>query len=132
MQKARHNLEVFRLLRKNKFSDWSITAGFYTIYHCFLAIAVKHGYESKNQTCTIALIETLQEQGKISLNPDIINFMKYNEEENLPENSIIELREDYTYGISLEVEDKKQLDRIEKLCVESIEATKNIVYEENK
>ncbi|MEK6927572.1 MAG: hypothetical protein AABX11_04005 [Nanoarchaeota archaeon] len=35
LQKARHNLEVFHLLRKNKFSDWSITAGFYTIYREF-------------------------------------------------------------------------------------------------
>ena len=131
LQKARHNLEVFRLLRKNKFSDWSITAGFYAIYHCFLAIAVKYGYESKNQTCTITLIETLQEQGKISINQDIIDFMKYDERENNHEDSIIELREDYTYGIDLEVKDKEQLNRIEKLCVEFIDSTKNIVYEEN-
>ncbi len=130
LEKARHNLELFRFLRKNKFSDWSITAGFYTIYHCFLAIAVKYGYESKNQTCTIALIETLQEQGKISINKDIINFMKYNEEENPNEESIIELREDYTYGIDLEIKDKEQLNKIEKLCIEFIESTKNIVYEE--
>lgn len=131
LQKARHNLEVFRLLRKNKFSDWSITAGFYALYHCFLAIAVKHGYESKNQTCTIALIENLQEQGEISINPDIIDFMKYNEEENYHEDSIIELREDYTYGVDLEVRDKEQLNRIEKLCIEFIDFTKNIIYEEN-
>ena len=131
MQKARHNLEVFRLLRKNRFSDWSITAGFYTLYHCFLAIAIKYGYESKNQICTIALMETLQEQGKISINQDIIDFMKYDEEENHHEDSIIELREDYTYGVDLEVKDKEQLDRIEKLCIEFIDSTKDIVYEEN-
>ena len=131
LQKARHNLEVFRLLRKNKFSDWAITSGFYTLYHCFLAIAVKYGYESKNQTCTIALIENLQEQGKISINPEIINFMKYNKEENPHEESIIELREDYTYGVNLEVKDKQQLDKIEKLCIEFIDATKDIVYGKN-
>jgi len=131
LQKAKHNLDVFRLLRKNRFSDWSITAGFYVLYHCFLAIAVKHGYESKNQICTIALIETLQEQGKISINPDIIDFMKYNEGENYPEESIIELRENYTYGVELEVEDKEQLDKIERLCVEFLDSVKNIVYEEN-
>lgn len=130
LQKARHNLELFRFLRKNKFSDWSITAGFYTLYHCFLAIAVKYGYESKNQTCTIALIETLQEQGKISINQDIIDFMKYDEGENNSEHSIIELREDYTYGVDLEVNDKEQLDRIEKLCVEFIDSAKNIIYGE--
>jgi len=130
LQKARHNLEVFRLLRKNNFSDWSVTAGFYVIYHCFLAIAVKHGYESKNQSCTISLIEALQEQGKISINKDIIDFMKYEEEENNHENSIIELREDYTYGVDLQVRDNKHLDKIEKLCIEFIDSAKGIIYGE--
>lgn len=128
LEKAKHNLEVFRLLRKNKFSDWSINVGFYILYHCFLAIAIKYGYESKNQTCTIALIEILQEQGKISINKDIIDFMKYNDEGSNHEESIIELREDYTYGIDIEVNDKEQLDRIENLCVEFIDSTKYIVY----
>ncbi|MAH51599.1 hypothetical protein CMI37_37630 [Candidatus Pacearchaeota archaeon] len=129
LEKARHNLEVFRLLRKNNSSDWSITAGFYTLYHCFLAIAVKHGYESRNQTCTIALMETLQEQGKISIDREIIEFMKYEEDEKNHEDSLIELREDYTYGVDLEVKDEDQLDKIEKLCVEFIDVVKGIVYE---
>lgn len=130
LEKARHNLEVFRLLRKSGFSDWSITTGFYALYHCFLAIAVKYKYESRNQTCTIALIESLQEDGKISINPDIIDFMKYEEQENNHEYSIIELREDYTYGVDLTVKNEKHLDRIEKLCIEFIDATKDIIYEE--
>ena len=130
LEKARHNLEVFRFLRKNGFSDWSITTGFYTLYHCFLAIAVRYGYESRNQTCTIALIESMREEGKISINPDIIEFMKYEEEENNREYSIIELREDYTYGVDLTVKDEKHLDRIDKLCVEVIDATKDIIYQE--
>jgi len=132
LEKAKHNLEAFKFLRKNKFSDWSVMAGFYTIYHCLLAISVKFGYETKNQTCTIALIETLQEEGKIKINPDIIEFMKYEEEENSHENSIIELREDYTYGVDLEVKDEQHLDKIEKLCVEFIDSVKEIIFEENK
>jgi len=130
LKKARHNLEVFKLLRKNNSSDWSITAGFYTLYHCFLAIAVKYGYESKNQTCTIALIESLQEQGKISINKKIIDFMKYEEEGENHEDSLIELREDYTYGVDLEVKDEEQLDKIEKLCIEFIDIVKDIFYGE--
>ena len=128
LEKARHNLEVFRLLRKNNSSDWSITAGFYTLYHCFLAIVIKHGYESRNQTCTIALMESLQEQDKISIDKNIIEFMKYEEDEKSHENSLIELRENYTYGVDLEVKDEEQLDKIEKLCVEFIDVTKDIIY----
>ncbi|MCH7568622.1 MAG: HEPN domain-containing protein [Nanoarchaeota archaeon] len=128
VEKARHNLEVFKLLRKNNSSDWSITAGFYTLYHCFLAIAIKQGYESKNQTCTIALMELLQEQGKISIDKGIIEFMKYEEEKKNYGDSLIELREDYTYGVDIEVKDEEQLDKIENLCVEFIDVVKDIVY----
>ena len=54
--------------------------------------------------------------------------MKYEEEEKDHEDSLIELREDYTYGIDLEVKNEEQLDKIEKLCVEFIDITKDIVY----
>ena len=128
IEKARHNLEVLKLLRKEGFSDWSITTGFYSLYHCFLAIAVKFGYESRNQTCTIALIESLQEEEKISLDKNVIEFMKYEEEENTHEDSLIELREEYTYGVNLKVENKKHLDKIEKMCVELINKTREIIY----
>src|SRR3989338_6222018 len=128
LEKAAHNLEVFNLLRKNNSSDWSITAGFYTLYHCFLAIAVKFGYESRNQTCTIMLMEMLKEQGRISIGDEIIGFMKYEEDKKTHEDSLIELREDYTYGIDLEVKDEDQLNKIENLCVKFIDIAKDIVY----
>ena len=60
--KAEHNLKAINNFKTTGFSDWSITAGFYSIYHCFLAMAYKFGYESRNQTCTIALIEWLKEK----------------------------------------------------------------------
>ncbi|MDO8459935.1 MAG: HEPN domain-containing protein [Nanoarchaeota archaeon] len=128
IEKAKHNLGVLKLLRKNGFSDWSITAGFYSLYHCFLAIAVYFGYESKNQTCTISLIESLQEDGKISLRKEIVDFMKYEEEQNSHEDSILELREEYSYGIDLEVKNEEQLDKIESLCIELIDKTRETIY----
>lgn len=51
--KAEHNLEGISKFVEIGFSDWTMSAGFYCIYHCFLAIATKFGYESGNQTCTI-------------------------------------------------------------------------------
>lgn len=128
LDKARHMLEGFQLLRKNGFSDLAVGAGFYAMYHCFLGIAVKYGYESKNQTCTIALIEALQEGGKIDLKKEIVDFMKYEEEKNTHEDSVIELREDYTYGVELQVKDEDQLNTIEKLCIELLEVTRSILY----
>jgi|SRR3989338_2861662 len=54
--KAEHNLKAVFSFSKTGFSDWAVSASFYSIYHCFLAIALKFGYESRNQECTIALI----------------------------------------------------------------------------
>src|SRR3989344_4121270 len=46
LAKAEHNLDGITRFKEIGFSDWSMSAGFYCIYHCFLAIAAKFGYES--------------------------------------------------------------------------------------
>ncbi len=60
-EKAEHNLRALNYFEKGGFADWSFSAGFYSIYHCFLAIIAKFSYESINQECTIALVEQLKE-----------------------------------------------------------------------
>src|SRR3989344_9191594 len=55
LEKAEHNLIGITKFKDIGFSDWSMSAGFYCVYHCFLAIAAKFGYESGNQTCTVSL-----------------------------------------------------------------------------
>ncbi len=62
--KAEHNLKAALYFEKGRFSDWSASAFFYCIYHCFLAILRKFGYESRNQECSIAVIEMLKEDKK--------------------------------------------------------------------
>jgi len=68
LAKAEHNFSAINCFDKEGFSDWSISAVFYCIYHCFLAIISKFGYESRNQECTFALIESFIEDKKINLN----------------------------------------------------------------
>lgn len=67
IKKAEHNYNGIFKLKDAGLSDWSASAVFYTIYHCFLAIAAYFGYESRNQECTVALIEHLKETGKIDI-----------------------------------------------------------------
>src|SRR3989344_7848343 len=62
IEKAEHYLNVTAYLVKGDFSDISLGTLFYTMYQCFLAIASKFGYESRNQTCTISLMYYLKEQ----------------------------------------------------------------------
>src|SRR3989344_9571696 len=104
--KAEHDLKVTRYLVKGGFTDASIGTIFYTMYQCFLAIAAKFRYSSGNQTCTIALIEYLKEENKIDLDLKFIKYLQYQDEN---KESVIEMREDSTYGTELEV-DKSRID----------------------
>jgi uncharacterized protein (UPF0332 family) len=61
--KAEYDKKAALFFDKNGYSDWSASAFFYSLYHCFLAVLVKHGYESRNQDCTLAVIEFLKEEG---------------------------------------------------------------------
>ncbi len=122
LAKAEHDFEGITKFRDIGFSDWSIAAGFYSIYHAFLAIAATFGYESSNQTCTIALMRHLKETGKINLDEKFIESLEYEE------NSIITLREDYTYGIQVAVKDETKINQLKEICKELIDNTKDIIF----
>ena len=123
LNKAEHNLKAITTFKNNGFSDWSISAGFYCIYHCFLAIACKFGYESANQTCTIALIEFLKEEKMINLDNKFIDLLKDESEKNF-----LDLRESYTYGIEVSVKDQTKIADLIKSCKEIIDLTKEIIF----
>ena len=75
-------------------------------------IKLKFGYESRNQACTIALIEWLKEENKIDIDGNFIETLKEAEIEELQESKFIEMREDYTYGIELSVEDESKIKKL--------------------
>ena len=127
IRKAQHNLKAINYLLKGNFSDVSINMVFYSMYHCMLAIAVKFGYESRNQTCTISLIEYLKEEGKIDISNRYIDMLKYAEVGE--ENSIIEMREELTYGIEISAENKAEINELIDDCTKLIDITKEIVYD---
>jgi uncharacterized protein (UPF0332 family) len=124
--KAEHNLRAFLYFDKGGFSDWSVSAGFYCIYHCFLAIAAKFGYESRNQSCTIALIELLKENGKINIDPKFIEMLKSEDYNERHESTVIELREEYAYGITTSVE-RAKITKLIEACKDVLDITKELV-----
>lgn len=126
--KAEHDLRGITAFKEIGFSDWSMSAGFYSLYHCFLAIAAACGYESRNQTCTVALMKYLKETNKIQLDEKYIKLLEYEEIEDFPNESIIDLRENYTYGVNITITDEARLDALKKLCKELLDVTKQIVY----
>ncbi len=97
LAKAEHNLKVTLYLHDGGYTDWCSSSLFYTIYHCFLAVLVKFGYESRNQECTFALIENLIEEKKISFDiDDIREISSLDNEEH--EDTAINIREKYQYS----------------------------------
>lgn len=65
LTKAIHNLEAMTRFHDLHYSDWSASAAFYALYHGLLALLAQHGYESRNQSCTFALIEDLIAKGEV-------------------------------------------------------------------
>ena len=109
IEKAEHNLSAIFYFDEGGFSDWSMSAVFYCIYHCLLAIIEKFGYESRNQECTLALIRYLKEQSKINLDEKFIQALDIHSEQERHESNIIEKREDYTYGTTTSTENKEEI-----------------------
>jgi len=126
--KAEHNLNAALFFDKGDYSDWSASAFFYCIYHCFLAIARKFGYESRNQECTLALIELLREEGKIDIDDKFIDTLKITKAEEMHESNVIKIREDFQYGVKLEFKERREFSELENMCKEIINKTKEIVH----
>ena len=122
--KAEHNLKATEYLKKGKFADVSAGTLFYSMYHCFLAIASKFGYESRNQTCTVALVEWLIEEQKIYLDKKFVELIKPDEESA----EAIKIREEYTYGLETQVREEEKISELISLSKELIDKTKGIVF----
>lgn len=123
LAKAEHNLKALLYLKEGGFEDWSISAGFYCIYHCLLSLLAKHGYESRNQECTLAVAEYLIETKKLNLDPKFVKALKQYGRFDRHETTVIELREKFQYGVGINVP-SAELQELTTLCREAINAVK--------
>jgi uncharacterized protein (UPF0332 family) len=124
IKKAESNIEAFILNRDNGHHDWAISMGFYAMYHCCLAILSKFGYESRNQECTLALVASLCEEGKIE--KEFILYISAMKSDSSTEDQIIEMREKYQYSTAADI-DKQKIARLLSLCQDMIVETRGII-----
>jgi len=129
--KAEHNLKAAIYFEKGGFSDWSTSAFFYCIYHCFLAILRKFGYESRNQECTMAVIEMLKEEGKIEIDDKFIDPLKITKAEEMHESNIVKIRENFQYGVELDFKEKEEFNKLVEICKEAINKTRDIIHKQD-
>ncbi len=128
ISKAEHYLKATDYLKKGNFSDISASTVFYSMYHCLLAIAAKFGYESRNQECTFALINSLIEDNKIDLEKDLLDKVSSLDIEKSKEQTTVEVREQYQYGTNLSLKDDLYKELFE-LAKKIISKTKEIIEE---
>ncbi len=107
LEKARRNLRLVDHLLRIEYADWAVSAIFYSMYHCLLAVLWKYGYESRNQACTFAAIEMLIIEGKIKITLDELKSIQ--ESSDNGNETVVDLREYYQYGTETQVEKTRVL-----------------------
>ena len=63
---------------------------------------------------------------KIKLDEKYLELFEY--EEGIQDDSIIDLREDYTYGVQITVKDESKINELKKICKDFIDIAKQIIY----
>jgi len=109
LAKAEHNLKVTFFLQRGGYTDWCSSSLFYVIYHCFLAILAKFGYETRNQECTFALIARFIEDKKITISQEDlekVSALNLSEAQESPETAV-SIREDYQYSTKVSLENRE-------------------------
>ena len=129
VKKSEYNYGVVQTLERLKIYDWAFNVGFYAIYHCFLAILAKYGYESRNQACTITALLSMINDKKLDLDKDLVaQFDTLDAEKNIINPTIRESRELSTYGVETSV-DLQQLKKIKELILKVQRETIKILEE---
>lgn len=57
------------------------------------------------------------------------DLLEYEDTDETRDDSVIGLREDYTYGVQIAVKDETKINELKKDCKELIDITKQIIYE---
>ncbi|MBI1969646.1 hypothetical protein HYS48_03035 [Candidatus Woesearchaeota archaeon] len=126
--KAEHNLRATNYLKQGGFTDWCSSTLFYTIYHCFLSLLAKYGYESRNQECTFAVIESLIEDTAIHLTKNELEKIRglniAGSRESLK--TVVSIREEYQYSTKLSLEDETFVELLQ-LAKQILEKTKVLI-----
>ena len=101
LAKALHNFQAMTTFHELRYSDWAASAAFYTLYHGLLAILAQQGYESRNQSCTFALVEDLIAKGKVKglTTADVKEIFDRETTENIEHSTkILDIRERMQYS----------------------------------
>ncbi|MBU2637872.1 MAG: HEPN domain-containing protein [Nanoarchaeota archaeon] len=125
IKKAESDLGTMQFLHKGGRTDWVASAAFYAMYHSLLAILFWLGYESRNQECTITVIEKLILDKAITLEPKYIAMIRSLLEGAEDAKSI---REEMQYGSKTSMESARCRKAMEN-AMEFVDRVKEVIEE---
>ena len=127
LTKAKLNIQLSELYKKNGFDYMIPEAWFYTLYYCALAILLKFGITSRSQRCTAIFLKYAKEKGLIEYEDDFIDRITVHRAKE--EKSDVDKREEARYSPLIKIEDvPKEYDSMNSLCKRAIEQCEEIVY----
>ena len=131
VQKAKTNLEICDLYKKQRLDYKIPEEWFYTMYYCALAILTKFGVESRSQKCTALFLRYVKDKGTINYDDAFIERITvYSDKEEI---SDVDEREKARYGSSVKSEEIMQkYNFMMDICRKCIDQCETIVFSEKK
>ena len=131
VQKAKVNLQLCELYKKQRMDYKIPEEWFYSQYYCALAILAKFGVESRSQKCTALFLRYVKDKGLIDYDDKFIDrIMVYNEKE---EKTDVDEREDARYGSAVQSEEIiGKYEFMMDVCRRCISAGEEIVFSEKE
>ena len=131
VQKAKVNLQLCELYKKQRMDYKIPEEWFYSQYYCALAILAKFGVESRSQKCTALFLRYVKDKSLIDYDDKFIDrIMVYKEKE---EKTDVDEREDARYGSAVQSEEIiGKYEFMMDVCRRCISACEEIVFSDKK
>ena len=127
LAKAKLNIQLCGLYKKNGFDYMIPEARYYTLYYCALAILLKFGITSRSQRCTASFLRYAKEKGLIEYEDEFIDRITVHRDKE--EESDVDKREEARYSSSIKIEAvKERYEEINNLCKKAISQAGDIVF----
>ncbi|MEK6952169.1 MAG: HEPN domain-containing protein [Nanoarchaeota archaeon] len=125
IRKAESDLSTMNYLYEGDKTDWVASAAFYAMYHSLLSILYKLGYESRNQECTITLVEKFIADKTIDLEYKYVEMIR-SLQKGIEDAKTV--REEMQYGSETSME-KERCKKLMENAKEFVDRVKEILEE---
>lgn len=131
LTKAKLNIQLCELYKKNGFDYMIPEAWYYTLYYCALAILLKFGITSRSQRCTAIFLRYAKEKGLIEYEDEFIDRITvYSSKE---EKSDVDERENARYSSGMQSKEiEGKYDSMNNLCKKAISQAEEIVFSDKE